>query len=79
MRANPSNKMIIEVFRTNVACDSQAHWLLAQLRQTPNLRRITFDLEDCDKVLRIEGTNVEPDNIIGLLSAAGFSCTLLTH
>lgn len=70
---------MIEVFRTNVACDSQAHWLSAQLRQIPNLRRITFDLEDCDKVLRIEGTNVEPDNIIGLLSAAGFSCTLLTH
>lgn len=77
MRANPSNKMIIEVFRTNVACDSQAHWLSAQLLQMPGHHRITFDLEDCDKVLRIEGTNVQPGNIIGLLSAAGFSCTLL--
>jgi hypothetical protein len=68
---------MVAVFRTNVACDSQAHWLSAQLRQIPNLHRITFDLDDCDKILRIEGNPIPADGIIALLSGAGFLCTPL--
>jgi len=38
------------------------------------LCRISFDLDDCDKVLRVEGENVCNDKIIGLLAGLGYHC-----
>lgn len=36
--------------------------------------RWTFDLEDCDKILRIEHENLEIDQVISSLSEAGVNC-----
>ena len=42
----------------------------------PSLR-INFDLSDCDKVLRVEGGDMEPLQIMGLVKENGFTCELL--
>jgi hypothetical protein len=41
------------------------------------LFKINFDLDDCDKILRVEGKNVLPGKIIGLLKANGYQCQAL--
>jgi hypothetical protein len=39
--------------------------------------RINFDLEDCDKILRIEAENIVPERIIEILNANGCYCEVL--
>lgn len=49
----------IEVFKTNISSDAEAAKLKSLLLQHfPNCR-INFDLDDCDKILRIAG---KPDS-----------------
>ena len=38
---------------------------------------IHFDLEDCDKILRIESETIAVAGIIFLLKTHGFSCEIL--
>ena len=39
--------------------------------------RINFDLSDCDKVLRVEGDDIEAVRIMILVKESGFSCEVL--
>ena len=39
--------------------------------------KINFDLDDCDKVLRVEGMNFQPEKIIVLVKEKGFECKML--
>ena len=39
--------------------------------------KINFDLSDCDKVLRVEGDNIEALNIMILVKENGFKCEIL--
>ena len=49
---------MIEVFKTNVQEFSEAQKLVALLRKHFPNSKINFDLDDCDKVLRVEGNNL---------------------
>ena len=60
-------QVIIEVFRTNVGERSQAQKLIDLLLKHFPGSRINFDLDDCDKVLRVEGRNISSDKISYLL------------
>jgi len=69
--------MIIEIFKTNVSEQGAADNLVALLlRHFPD-SRITFDLEDCDRVLRIAGPDCCPATTISLLGERGFCCSVL--
>lgn len=69
---------MVEVFKTNVQQDADADHLLALLLcNFPNCR-INFDLDDCDKVLRLEGDDIDACRIMELLDEAGFCCEILT-
>ncbi|SHJ11532.1 hypothetical protein [Pseudozobellia thermophila] len=48
---------IVEIFKTNVGNQQLASKIVADLNQLYPEYRINFDLEDCDKVLRIESYN----------------------
>lgn len=61
----------VEVFRTNVGSSIEAMALAEVLRSQFPASRITFDLNDCDKVLRVEGKGICVDSIIQLLNAKG--------
>jgi hypothetical protein len=68
---------MIEVFKTNVHQEQAAIELLDLLVKTfPNLE-INFDLEDCDKILRVCGCNFRSDDIRKCLERHGFACELL--
>lgn len=65
---------MVEVFKTNVQEQCQADKLAGVLlRHFPDCR-INFDLEDCDKVLRVEGKNLVTVKLMTLVQEHGFSC-----
>ncbi len=68
---------MVEVFKTNVQRKAQSKRLLRALSETFPSLRINFDLSDCDKVLRVEGENMEALPIMILLREYGFTCEVL--
>ncbi len=69
--------MIVEVFKTNVAEVELSERLIQQLaRQFPE-SLINFDMDDCDKILRVEATVVSPEKIIQILNSNGYTCEVL--
>jgi hypothetical protein len=68
---------MVEVFKTNIQQQKQAEILVGMLSNYFPLSRINFDLEDCDKVLRVEGKIVLPEKIMEILHSEGFYCTIL--
>ena len=68
---------MVEVFKTNVWDDTQATELTTILLSHFPLYRIDFDLEDCDKILRVEGEHVAHKRIIDLASLNGYECLVL--
>ena len=69
----------VEVFRTNVTRKRQAKQLLDILSRQFPLLHINFDLEDCDRILRVKAVSgmVQPSLLIGLLNNFGFYAELL--
>jgi len=49
------------------------------LTSFPKIRQWNFDLDDCDKVLRVEATGLNPGLVEQLLLAAGFDCRELDY
>ncbi|MEP7317706.1 MAG: hypothetical protein ABI921_03170 [Panacibacter sp.] len=41
------------------------------------LFKMNFDLDDCDRILRVEGINIAPEKIIKILNSSGYHCQLL--
>lgn len=68
---------MVEVFKTNVRQQRQAKLLLGILQKHFPLFKINFDLEDCDKILRVEGENILQEKIAGLLIENGYQCNIL--
>jgi hypothetical protein len=71
------NYRMIEVFKTNVQKRAQSKMLLSLLSDTFPSFKINFDLADCDKILRVEGENIEPMRIISMVNENGFECEVL--
>ena len=68
---------MIEVFKTNVQEFSEAQKLIGFLQKHIPDSKINFDLDDCDKVLRVEGKNFRIEKIMHLVSEKGFVCKVL--
>ncbi len=67
----------IELFKTNVDDTGAAQYLIGLLQQRFPYCRITIDLHDCDKVLRLEGMRIENRLVKELVSGNGFLCSEL--
>ncbi|HOZ86172.1 MAG TPA: hypothetical protein PL029_00375 [Bacteroidia bacterium] len=67
----------VEIFRTNVLNSLQAQVLIAELLRRFPWYRINFDLEDRDRILRVEGQNILPHQIIALLNSLNFDCEII--
>ncbi len=70
--------MIVEVFKTNVEEVELSEHLIQQLAAQFPESIINFDMDDCDKILRVEATSVMPEKIIEILNSNGYSCEVLT-
>ncbi|MBX7124766.1 MAG: hypothetical protein K1X47_03670 [Cyclobacteriaceae bacterium] len=70
---------MVEVFRTNVENHEQAALLRIALIQKHPAWSVHFDLEDCDKVLRIQATDpcIPSEEVEDTLQRQGFQCELL--
>ena len=68
---------MVEVFKTNVQKKTQSKMLHCILSEAFPSVKINFDLSDCDKVLRVEGDNMEALRIMILVKEYGFTCEIL--
>ena len=68
---------MVEAFKTNVQKKVQSKMLLCILSEAFPSFKINFDLSDCDKVLRVEGDNMEALRIMILVKEYGFKCEIL--
>lgn len=68
---------MVEVFKTNVGHHKQANSLLQLLQDNFPGSRINFDLDDCDKVLRIEGEHICSVRVMEVVAGKGFKCAIL--
>lgn len=70
---------MVEVFKTDVSESSTAESLLQKIHENFDYCIANFDLEDCDKILRIEsnGRELQPVFIIKLLDEYGYKAEVL--
>ncbi|EDM38923.1 hypothetical protein PBAL39_22660 [Pedobacter sp. BAL39] len=65
---------MIVIFKTNVANTTDLEMLKPQLDEHLIGSRWNFDLEDCDKILRVESAHEITESVIKLLQENGFFC-----
>jgi hypothetical protein len=68
---------MVEVFQTNVEKEFQARIITAFLMQHFPESKVNFDLDDCDRILRIEAQRVCPLKVTDLMKEKGFHCMAL--
>ena len=68
---------MIEIFKTNVYEVEKSNIIFQKLQKHFPENQINFDLEDCDKILRVEGNNILSKKIIEILNAEGHICEIL--
>lgn len=68
---------MVEVFKTNVQRKKDAGLLLEKLQVQFPQYKINFDLADCDKILRVEGKQIQPKNIISIMEKSSYDCEVL--
>ncbi len=68
---------MVEVFKTNIKEKKQAALVSEVLALQFPLFKINFDLEDCDKILRVEGDSISHEKIINLINTNGYQCQIL--
>lgn len=68
------NKSVIEIFKTNIQQQSQAEAVGRVLAGIFPDCRINFDIDDRDKILRMEGSFVDVRAVISAVEDLGFSC-----
>ena len=62
------------IFRTNIDKQSDFSRVKNSLEKEPGILTCTIDLDDCDKVLRVECENVNMGKVVEEVSRQGFFC-----
>lgn len=68
---------MIEIFKTNITEVNEAKIITQKLLEYHPLSKIDFDLEDCDKTLRIESRFIDISKVIRILNENDFLCEIL--
>lgn len=70
---------MIEIFKTNVTKKSASKRVKSKLLEVIPAAAIHFDLDDCDRILRVqnEKQNFDTRQVIDLVGAMGFDCEVL--
>lgn len=70
---------MIEVFKTDVTDREKAKQLIEEIHKTFEGYKANFDLDDCDKILRIVSSagNIEQDCFIDWLKKLGCNAEIL--
>jgi hypothetical protein len=70
----PGSGCVVEVFKTNVEHETEAKDLVEMLRQHFPGSHVNFDLQDRDRILRVQGKELCVDTILSIMKTAGFIC-----
>jgi len=68
---------MVEIFKTNVQRKGEAKMLLLILAEYFPNHKINFDLDGCDKILRVEGKSIIPESVVELIIANDYECVIL--
>lgn len=68
---------MVEVFKTNVENETEAQAVSMVLMHMFPDTRINFDLDDVDKILRIQSDKIYKDFVMKTVNDIGFKCELL--
>ncbi len=69
--------MQVEVFKTNVDSKKEAKMILEEIEASFPGAKVNFDLDDKDKILRIQSPSVSIEEIKNCLEGKGYYCELL--
>jgi hypothetical protein len=68
---------MVEVFKTNVDGAEQARDIVHKLSEPFPSYKVSFDIDDCDKILSLEGERILLKKIISTLSQSKCGCQIL--
>ena len=70
---------MVEVFKTNVKYQDHAKMLLDQIQKIFKDYKVNFDLDDCDRILRVKCTSgvIDSSRLINLIKDFGFHAEIL--
>ncbi|MHA7099458.1 hypothetical protein [Roseivirga pacifica] len=68
---------MIHVFKTSVKSEKQVSLVGAFLNILLPYEAWNFDLEDIDRILRVETVDLMPETVITILNSQGFECNEL--
>jgi hypothetical protein len=68
---------VIEVFKTDVLEVKESNYIVRTLLSFFPHYKINFDLDDCDKILRVDAPVICIEKIIQLLQSFGYQCEIL--
>lgn len=71
----------VEIFKTNIKGERTVTYLAMEMNSLFPCCKVTVDLNDRDKVLRVESEKgkVKADKVIELLNKRGFHCEILNY
>jgi hypothetical protein len=72
--APPELKLHILVFKTNIRFKKDLKTIEQHLNPNLSVIKWNVDMDDDEKILRIESTHNNPDDIIYIIKKAGFEC-----
>lgn len=68
---------MVEIFKTNIDNTFESKRIIdLLLEKFPNYN-INFDLDDCDKILRVEADYILINDVISILKLNNFYCEIL--
>lgn len=68
---------MIEIFKTNLINAKQCNDVKATLKQVLPNARIVFDLEDCDRILKIDVQHLNAGVIKQIIRSQGYEIEIL--
>jgi hypothetical protein len=71
--------MDVLIFKTDVTSKRKATKVSTLLTTFPTIQQWNFDLEDCDKILRIVANGLSPRNVETVLRGVGIGCEELEY
>ncbi len=66
--------MEIQIFKTNINSLEEFYKIKSGLNKINNVLKMTIDLEDVDKVLRVEAINLKTNKIVQAVRKYNFYC-----
>jgi hypothetical protein len=69
--------MIVYVFKTSVKTKKQVKAIASHLDGVDQITKWNFDLQDCDRILRVEAKNIESKDICKLMQKLDHDCVEL--